>query len=248
MKQTITSASNPKIKSLSLLRKDAKYRRSEELCLVTGKKMISELSAHNSIEILITTDPNPTLSAKTIYIVTSSIIKKITGVVSSDGYAACFRLPKPKLVEFKKALILDAIQDPGNLGTLFRSAQAFDFDQIILTLGSVDPFNEKVIRASKGAVFHVPYKLASIMELKDLQQKTHSNFILADMAGEDISKCPFTEPFAIILGNEGHGACQDLKNMSKIYSIYMNNQVESLNVGVCGSLMMYMSQKPCLTK
>ena len=123
---------------------------------------------------------------------------------------------------------LDAVQDPGNVGTIVRLAAAFDAAGVLLLPGSADPFGPKAIRASAGAILHVP--VASIDRLPD------ANLFYADMHGE------ITEPPArdaiLVFGNEGAGVSQDIRRAGKAIAIPMSDRIESLNVASSAAILL----------
>ncbi len=237
MKKTITSFDNPYIKHLTKLRTSSKYRDSCNSLIISGKKIINELSKKFKIKTLICLDSSPEIEAEMVITTSLPVLKKITGLESPDGFAAEIERPITSIQNPKKALICDHLQDPGNLGTLFRTALAFGFEVIYLLPGCVDPYNEKTIRSSKGAIFHIPHKNIDIEDLKSLKL----NLFLADMGGKIAFPSLFKEPFGIILGNEGHGASKQVKDLATSVSIPMADNVDSLNVAICGSLLMYLS-------
>ena len=137
-----------------------------------------------------------------------------------------------------KLLILDAIQDPGNLGTLLRTAKAFNFNTIILGEGTVDIYNDKVIRASQGAIFKLNFIRANILEFMN-NNPDYTYYGTSLLNGITPKELTFKEPLALILGNEGNGVNKDilLKTSKNIYIPI--NDTESLNVSIAGAILMY---------
>ena len=128
-------------------------------------------------------------------------------------------------------LILDGLQDPGNLGTIIRSAVAFNVDTIILSKDTVDLYNPKVVRSTQGMNFHINIIRRDLEnEIKALKEKGYIVYSTDVINGK----------YAIIMGNEGNGVRENIKNLSdeKLY-IKMNNDCESLNVGVATSIILY---------
>ncbi len=151
------SLQHPLVKKCVGLRTDKAVRDHSKTILLIGEKMVRELSQRIQLHTLITTEPSE-IRAQEHYVVTDSILKKITGLPAPDGFVAIAPFPQPQSLENKKRLlILDRISDPGNLGTLLRTALALNWDGVIFTPGTVDPFNDKALRASKGALFSLPY-------------------------------------------------------------------------------------------
>ena len=143
----------------------------------------------------------------------------------------------------KRILILDEIQDPGNMGTIIRSAVAFNIDTIVIGDGCVDVYSPKVVRATQGMIFHVPLVFYSIDKLipilKKLKIPVFSTYV---KYGEEVKNLSHDEKevFALIIGNEGNGVNPKYLEMSdKFIYIPMNSVVESLNVGVATSIILY---------
>lgn len=139
-------------------------------------------------------------------------------------------------------LILEDLQDPGNLGTLIRSAIAFGFDSVILAGDSVEPWNPKVIRASAGLVFAIPVlQLNQATLLTQLENTPHQLYVTTGKPGSQSYRTTnYTGPCAIVLGNEGRGVSPELLNHPKAQAltIPMDARVESLNVGISGSIIL----------
>lgn len=212
-----------RIQHFTKLRKEHKYRESEGLALVTGKNLIRELP---TIQIIITTERTGIPCEEEI-IAPLHVIKKITGLENPEGIAATVSLPKPSdLSDKKRVLVLDRVTDPGNMGTLIRTARALGFEGAYITPGCVDLFNEKALRAAKGATFSFPFSYDEVPE--------HFTLYLADAKGE--TNPGFTEPLALVLGNEASGVSSHFSG--KRVAITMEN-FESLNVAVAGGILMH---------
>lgn len=233
----ITSLQHPLVKHWLQLRTDKTYREETQRLLISGEKMAKELP----IDILIALEPSSTIQSKETYLVTEPILKKITGLNQPDGFAAELSLPPPQNLTSKKyLLILDQIADPGNLGTLFRTALALNWEGVILTPGTVDLFNDKALRAAKGAQFHLPYQWLSPEEITSL--KLH--FYTADLEGTPLQKASFHPPLGLILSSEGQGAGAWSKTISEKIHIPMNQKSESLNVASSGAILLYAMRQP----
>lgn len=174
------------------------------------------------------------------FLVSEALIKKITQLPSPEGIVAEFPLPKPSSLANKRRLLcVDRLADPGNLGTLLRSALAFGFEGIFLIEPSVDLFNDKTIRASRGACFLLPFCYGSVHELKALIDENALTPLIADLEGENFEKVgPLSAPL-LILGNESHGPSEEVKNLGKKITIPLSTTVESLNVAIAGSILLY---------
>jgi TrmH family RNA methyltransferase len=227
----ITSLQHPLVKHWVELREKRSYREEAQRVLVSGEKMATELP----IRVLITLEPT-SIPAPEHYLVTEAILKKITGLENPDGFAAEVSLPTPQDLSSKKFLIiLDRIADPGNLGTLLRTALALGWEGAILTPGTVDLFNDKALRAAKGATFHLPYARIPTEEI--IRLKTH--FFTADLEGKPLHKAIFHPPLALILSHEGQGPSLWSSSLAQKITIPMNTHVESLNVASSGAILLY---------
>ena len=147
------------------------------------------------------------------------------------------------LFNLKKDLIfLEEIQDPGNLGTIIRSALAFKCGGIILSKGSVDPFNTKVIRASAGAVFKLPVICSQkFKHVYDFAVNKNYSFLATSISkGKEITKLNISKPSVIAFGNEGRGLSDEIMDIvSDVIKLSHSKEVESLNVGVAVSLILW---------
>jgi TrmH family RNA methyltransferase len=161
-----------------------------------------------------------------------------------QGIAALLVPPVSSVQEMLAAtaliLIAVSLQDPGNLGTLLRSAEAFGATGVLTTPGTVSPWNQKAIRASAGSIFRVPVALADTAAMQLLEQ--HGVRLVAAMKDEadDVDAVDLTRPIALLVGNEGAGLSEDWVRMADArVTIPCPGKVESLNAAVAGSLLLY---------
>lgn len=228
----IESLENQKVKYLTKLSL-AKYRKKEQKFIVEGKHLVDEAKKLNLLE-----------EAFSIYDldgytrVSEAVMKKICNtdtVVSEIGL--CKMLDKNELSN--NILILDGVQDPGNMGALMRSAIAFGFNTIVLGNGCVDIYNDKVIRASQGAIFKLNFLNENLM---DFIPKINNDYIVygTDVVnGIELDNVENNNKIAFVLGNEGNGISKEVKSLiNKNIYIPMHN-TESLNVAVAGGIIMY---------
>lgn len=234
----ITSLQHPLVKYVVKLRQDREFRYKEKSVVISGVKLVTELSKQLPLKILITDREFPHLSAKESLLVTPEILKKVTALPSPEGIAAVTSLPPPAdLKNCSYLLVLDGISDPGNVGTLLRTALALGWEGAFLTQGSADPFNEKAIRAAKGATFYLPLRCGPWDELElELQGK---EIVVADLQGKNIDNFLKKEKIALVLGNESHGPSLEAKKRGTPISIPMTPKIESLNVASAGAILMY---------
>jgi RNA methyltransferase, TrmH family len=244
-KLIINSLQNSFIKHLLKLKSNKKYRHLQKQLLIIGNNQISDL-AKNKIPItsLILTnnkiDEFREVGCENIYIVTDEILKKITNQASANEVAAVVDMPKTadiKKINPKKIIILDEIKDPGNIGTILRSAYGFSYEAAIITKNSCDPFNDKAISSAKGASVLLP--IAFLDEEEILELKDNFEFYLADITGENFEEVKYIFPLALILSNESKGPSLWAKEISKAITIPTRRKgFDSLNVAIAGSILM----------
>lgn len=219
--------------------KDKKYRREHGIFLVEGEKFCHDLLATNvQIVATITTDKG-LKGFPNIIVVNEKILSSIATTKTNQDILCVAKIREFNLTAMGNSLILDRLQDPGNVGTLIRSAKAFGFDDIYL-IDCADSFSEKVVRSSAGTALTTRLHQVALGDVRDNKTKIADNFIVADMFGESIDKIRLPKGrIAVIIGNEGQGVCDELKSLADItISIPMRAGVESLNAGVAGSIIM----------
>ena len=170
---------------------------------------------------------------------------KLASAEHPQGVLLVCEEPKQKLLEFsglsnQRVMILDGIQDPGNFGTLIRTARGFGVSLLIALDGSVDPWNSKTVRASSGAIFHVDIVRAPWDEVYTWLSNNKVKIIVADSDGQDVSEVIPALPWALVVGNEGAGLRSEiLSSATHRIAIPMDLGLESFNVGVAGSILLY---------
>ena len=227
----ITSLDNPKIKLLLKLNQ-SKYRKKEGLFIVEGAHLVKEAKNLNLlVEAYSVNDIDGYIK------VTKEIMKKISNTDTlPTEVGLCKILENNKLSD--KLLILDAVQDPGNLGALMRSAKAFGFETIVLGEGCCDIYNDKVIRSSQGAIFKLSFIHTNLVEFIS-NLKDYDVYGTDVVNGIDVKEVNNKNKIAIILGNEGNGVSKEVKALAKKNIYIPLNNTESLNVSVAGGIIMY---------
>lgn len=242
--KSITSLQHPLVKHLVKLRQNRDYREEQESTVIYGNKIVKELGMKFSLKKLLIKEgysKNLEISAEQVFYVTENILKKISGVLSCEDLLAEITLPRPSpLHNQKKILCLDGISDPGNLGSLIRTAMAFNWEGICLLPNSVDPFNDKAIRASKGTCFQLPCWHLEFSELRKMIEHNGFTVFIADLKGEPLPKVSIQDKkILLVLGSESHGVSESMMSIGKKITIPISNQVESLNVSVAGGILMH---------
>ena len=237
----ITSLDNDRIKNYIKL-KDRKYRKKTKTFIVEGMHLVLEACKENLVEeLIVEKDVVLPIDLPTVY-VTNEIINKISEMESPSNVMALCRMKDCEL-SGDRILMLDDVQDPGNLGTIIRSAAAFNVDTIVLSPNTVDIYNPKVIRATQGMVFHSNIVTKELLPaIDELKQKEIPIYGTNVNYGIDIRnlKDKDRKKYCLIMGNEGNGVSEEVLDKCDTYFyINMNEKVESLNVGVATSILLY---------
>ncbi len=236
----ITSLNNEHIKELMKL-KDKKYRDEKNLFLVDTKHLVMEAYKAGLLkELILHKDELYPLDIDITY-VTNEILKKISQTTTPSKIMGLVEKKKEESIIGERVLILDNIQDPGNLGTIIRSAVAFNIDTIVLSDDTVDLYNPKVVRASQGMIFHINIVRRNIHKfINELKNEGYKIVGTKVTNGHDVKEASIYSHFALIIGNEGHGISKDIDELCDEYLyIKMNENCESLNAGVAASIIMY---------
>ncbi len=247
----ITSKDNEVIKNIRKL-KDKKYRDETDTFLIEGIKIIEEAIEENADikKIIVCNEFNENFSGDLLYkiakydviYVPKNIFKLLTDVTNPQGILAVVSKNKKENIDYSQEffLILDNIQDPGNMGTILRTADSINLNQIIVSKGSADCYNPKVVRSTMGAIFRVKvFECDLVKTIKDL--KKHQIKILATdlIADENIYNAQYKKS-AVVIGNEANGVSEEvLKLADKRIKIPMIGRTESLNAGVATGIILY---------
>ena len=234
----ITSVTNNTIKKLIKL-KQKKYRDETGCYLIEGEHLVAEALKAKQVELLIST--KSINSELPIIEVSNEVMAKLAFTKSPQSIMAkCTIKKEDRLVDGKRYLILDDLQDPGNIGTLIRTALAFSIDQVILSNKCVDLYNDKLLRSMQGANFHISCIYG---DLKDIIPELQTNGVRivgsALKNGKNINEIVTYEKMAFIVGNEGNGMNREILAMCDEIGYIPISMIESLNVAIAGSIMMY---------
>lgn len=236
----ITSLDNKKIKLYASLH-DSKQRNNNKLFLVEGMHLVYEAYKCGLLEdiLLLDGDCLEFSYSKEITYVTYDILKKVSSLTNPSNVIGVVKFMDKK-IDSGNILILDNIQDPGNLGTIIRSACAFNIKNIILSTNSVDLYNDKVLRATQGMFFNTNVLYGDLVSIiKDLKKNGYTILGTDVKSGVDVRDINYSN-YALVMGNEGHGVSTEVKSLcDKNLYISMNKNCESLNVGVATSILMY---------
>ncbi|MBQ9448343.1 MAG: RNA methyltransferase [Acholeplasmatales bacterium] len=227
----ITSVQNAKIKELEKLN-NARTRGETGLFLVEGPHLVTEA---RNLGLLVEAY---SLEDKDGYTqVSDNVMRKICNTKTPVSEVGVVKIPSNKGLS-DKVLILDTIQDPGNMGTIMRSARAFDFKTIILSDGCVDIYNDKVIRSSQGAIFKLNFIKGNLLDIIPTLEgyDVYGTDVVNGISIKEVNK---NKKIAVVMGNEGNGVSKEVRNILKKNIYIPLNETESLNVGVAASIIMY---------
>lgn len=239
----ITSLDNAKVKEYKKL-KLRKYREKRGQFIVEGEHLVLEAFKTGYIEeLILEKDELFPLDVETVY-VTNEIINKISTLDTPQNIMALCNMKHSDFLG-KKILLLDEIQDPGNLGTIIRSAVAFNIDTIVLGNNTVDVYNSKVLRASQGMIFHINIINRPIEEvIVKLKNEDYTIYGTKVTHGRNLKDITSPLKYAIVMGNEGKGISNEVSELcDEFIYIDMNENCESLNVGVATSIILYQLNK-----
>jgi len=234
-----SSVQNEKIKNIKKLNQK-KYRDEENKFLVEGEHLVLEAYKHGYLEELIVLENTDFKLDIKMSIVTNQVLKYITELETPQKILGICKKINNNFIG-NKVLMLDNIQDPGNLGTIIRSASAFNVDTIILSKDTVDLYNPKVIRATQGLIFNMNIIICDLEEkIKELKTNHYNILTTKVNGGKLIKNIQKEEKIVIIMGNEGKGVSEKIQNLSdEFIYIEMNEICESLNVAVATSIILY---------
>ena len=216
-----------------------KYRDKNDLFFVEGKDLCDAAYENGLLrQIYILDGYDNIYDGIPVTYVSKEVMKKISDMACiSEYFGVCAKKVEADIGNH--ILVLDDIQDPGNLGTIIRSAVAFNFDTIVLSTGSVDLYNPKVVRSTKGMLFKINVIVRDLpLYLQELEDYTIYGTDVDD--GINIKDEDIPSKTIIVIGNEGKGISEEVrKYCSKFFYINMNKNCESLNAGVSASIIMY---------
>lgn len=249
--QIITSRDNTKVKRLASLHKRENARR-EGLVFIEGERLCRDAfeSGIKPFEVIVT-EKNVSWAEEyakeaEMTVLSEDCFKKIASTVNPQGIACILKQPVlEKEIPFRGDgndiyAVLEDIQDPGNLGTIIRTADAFDFTAVIMSPSTCDPFNEKTLRASMGSVWHLPLVTASMDDAFAFFDKNNVDSLAMHLKGEDLNDADLKLPAAYLIGNEGRGLTSETSaKCSRLVKIPMPGKAESLNAAAASAITGY---------
>lgn len=240
----ITSIKNEKVKAWKKLHK-RKGRNNAQAFLIEGlhlveeawknEEKILELIVEESIDVPGWTEDYPSVA------VSKQVFQEISQTSTPQGIAAVIAMSEKKQATGKNILLIDSVQDPGNLGTIIRTADAAGIDAIVLGDGTVDLYNDKVIRSTQGSLFQIPIYEANLTdEISKLKDMGFEIWATALDGAKRYHDLPIPEKVALILGNEGAGVNEEfIQAADERVTIPIYGKAESLNVAIAAGILMY---------
>ena len=252
--ESISSPKNEKIKELVKLQ-TAKGRKKAGMYLLEGEHLVEEaIKERAQIKLIVVTsnrlEDYKNLLAQTdvqVLVVSQDVFHKLSMTETTQGILAVVEIVKQEILPNKgRFIVLDAVQDPGNLGTIVRTADAAGFDAVVIGTGTVDLYNDKVLRSMQGSHFHIPVFQANLQEyLPILKEKGVQVAVTAlHRNSKDYSVLQGAIDVAIVVGNEGQGVSEDVIDLADVVvTIPMFGKAESLNVSIATALLMYKTKE-----
>jgi TrmH family RNA methyltransferase len=238
----ITSKDNPRVKHIIKLleSRDCRYEHKqyvlEGIRALDGLKTVEELFVREGASA-------PSIVTKALYTLSPKVFDVVAKTEHSQGVmAVCAMPPEISKIDLnKRYILLDRLQDPGNMGAIMRTACAFGFDGVLITKGSVDPFSPKAVRSAMGAEHITPIK-----QLQNLDELAPCNIIAADMHGTSLPSFNWPSGFVLCIGSEAHGISQEIETMSQCsVAIPIQKNMESLNASVSAGILAYAASSFC---
>ncbi|WP_242944362.1 TrmH family RNA methyltransferase [Oribacterium sp. WCC10] len=257
--ERITSTGNKFIKEVRELEKKSRARRDSGLFIAEGERLCSEIPAEEIVRVFVTSDykgrlPKGMVTDKDghaagtrsgkvpVFEVSSQVMEYMSDTKTSQGILAVVRQKHYSALSGDFFIILDTLQDPGNMGTVFRTAEAAGVDGIVMNRNCVDIYSPKVVRATMGAMFRMPFLICDDLSAEILRMKRHGVSVFAAhlKGNKNHWEFDYTGPTAFMIGNEGNGLSDEIASLADSYlRIPMKGETESLNAAVAATVLMY---------
>lgn len=243
--EQITSSQNAKVKQFLKLKKK-RERDKQNKAVLEGFHLIEEAyRSELKIEQLFVfdvqrVDAKLLAAAEQVYEINMKVAESLAGTVTPQGIFAIIQKPQIESSSLKQVLILDRVQDPGNVGTLIRTADAAGLDAVVMTKGTADAFSDKVLRASQGSVFHIPIIVEENIThyIQQFEGPVYGTALNQAVNYHEVKKRQSS--FALVLGNEGEGISDEiLQTTTQNITIPIYGKAESLNVAIAAGILMF---------
>lgn len=249
----ITSTSNSQVKRLLQLQKKSKARNEEQIFLVEGLRMFSEVPAERVQKVYISESlynkkkQDLNLERFSVEVLSDTVFQYVSDTKTPQGILCIVEQKKYDIEELLKLknphfIVLDNLQDPGNLGTIVRTAEGAGVNAVFLSKESVDIYNPKTIRSTMGSIYRMPViYVEDLLELlKTFKQKGIKSYAAHLEGKNSYDKENYQSGTAILIGNEGNGLRDEIANSADVWvQIPMQGKVESLNAAIAASILMF---------
>ncbi len=239
MLEEITSLQNPYVKHLVKLQSDRGYRNAQKRVVIEGIKMVEEVCKTEKTHAILATDRALLPKTGHRYLISQQVLEKIAGSKSPEGIIAEVEIPKSAALKGNYLLALDGISDPGNLGSLLRTALALGWQGVFLLPHCCDPFNDKALRSAKGATFRIPLCQGSWEDLVAFVEEKKIQVLVAHMEGALPENVGVAKKRLLLLGSESLGVSKKALQAFTSVQVPMKGDMESLNVAIAGGILMY---------
>lgn len=243
----ITSRKNPLIAHLKRLGSDPDYRREKGEFLCDGEKLLADAVASGAEVVTILTEREELpfkIPRASVYHVTRSVMEAASPLKTPQDILFTCKMPRLQETEADFAVLLDGVQDPGNLGTILRTAAAFGVPLVLLTGGCADPYNPKTVRATTGAVFRQPVRRVTLEELRDMKARGVPLYGAALEAGSADIRDLRLERGVLAIGSEGRGLSREVLDLcDRTVIIPMRPGTESLNAATAAAILMWEARR-----
>lgn len=234
MIKAISSKNNERVKFACSL-KESKNRKQHKMFLAETFKSLKMALASNSVVEVFTLSYLDIPEEIPQNLVSEDVLKKLSSNVNPEGVVFIAKMNECKVTNPNKVLYLDKISDPGNMGTLIRTALAFNYDLVVTSPDCVSIYNEKVVNSTKGVIFVLPIREGKLSEFKDTHQILVTNL---SKKAVDFNTVKVVEKFVLVLGNESHGVSKENLKLASEEIIIPISNIDSLNVAVAGGILM----------
>lgn len=244
----ITSTGNKLVKEVRELARKAKSRRELQLFIAEGERLCAEIPEERIREIFLTDGyhgrlpEGVSMNDARIMLVSQEVMESMSDTKTSQGILCVVRQKNYESLQGDFFMILENLQDPGNMGTIFRTAEAAGVDGIIMNRECVDLYSPKVVRSTMGAMFRMPFLIVPDLaaEVKRLQNEGVQVYAAHLKGSKNHFQFDYHKPTAFMIGNEGNGLSDELSSLADQYlRIPMHGKTESLNAAVAATVLMY---------
>ena len=250
----ITTTQNKQIKQIIKLKKSARERKKQELFLVEGIRMFTEIPKEHLYKTYASEDfyhaHQEVFQGVDVELVSDSVMKEISDTMTPQGVLALVKMLKYSLSDLLNQkdplfLVLENLQDPGNLGTILRTGEGAGISGLIMSRDTVDIYNPKVTRSTMGSIFRVPFVYVDdLFEVIEVMKEKDITTYAAHLNGTDYTREDYQRGTAFLIGNEGNGLTDELtEKAEKKIKIPMCGKVESLNAAMASGLLVYEARR-----